>query len=166
MKRKPGEKNDHLRHRIFQERTGNIFRSQKVLAAKFNMEICYTLEEFRKKVIDAFIAPCPYCLERLTVRNFSLDHKTPIARNGSFEKQNLQVICLGCNQVKGKMTAEEFGELIIMLRRWHADGSTDVRRRLRAGGRALASMFWKAKRSASNGTHDCRTAQRRGEGGQ
>lgn len=40
----------------------------------------------------------------------TLDHVLPISRGGRNQRSNLVAACLGCNQAKGAMTAEEYQE--------------------------------------------------------
>ena len=58
---------------------------------------------------------------------------TLTARAGAWELDNVQVICLRCNQVKGALTAREFDELNTLLHTWPSEARQCVLRRLRAG---------------------------------
>ena len=51
---------------------------------------------------------CAYCGYRRIARSMDVDHIVPIARGGSNDMINLQVICSPCNQRKGVQTDEEF----------------------------------------------------------
>jgi 5-methylcytosine-specific restriction endonuclease McrA len=144
MKRKPGETLQHLRHRIFMARTANIYRHQRELAEKAGCSLMIDLDWLRKRVAFILTEPgpvCYYCHERLTVRTFSLDHRIPVSRGGSFELSNLDVICLTCNQTKGLLSAYEFQLLVDMIDGWLPEARADVKRRLRAGSKALQRMF-------------------------
>lgn len=61
----------------------------------------------RAAAIQAGITNCPLCqipldYERPRLPNSAeVDHKIPVARGGSDERENLWVICRGCNGRKG-----------------------------------------------------------------
>jgi hypothetical protein len=40
--------------------------------------------------------------------NFSVDHRDPTSRGGSFSIRNTDIVCLRCNQIKGALTRAEF----------------------------------------------------------
>jgi 5-methylcytosine-specific restriction endonuclease McrA len=59
--------------------------------------------------------PCPYCGVTMTRREGYLadtapsrDHLIPICRGGLRVTENMIVCCRGCNEDKGKLTAEEY----------------------------------------------------------
>ena len=51
---------------------------------------------------------CNYCGIKLGIRYLHVDHKTPVARDGSDRMSNLQLLCSPCNTRKGDMTDGEF----------------------------------------------------------
>ena len=51
---------------------------------------------------------CNYCGKKLGLAYMDLDHKTPVARNGSNRNSNLQILCAPCNKRKGDLTDGEF----------------------------------------------------------
>ena len=51
---------------------------------------------------------CTYCGYRRRAASLDIDHVIPVARGGSNDPSNLQVICRRCNQRKGVQTDEEF----------------------------------------------------------
>jgi 5-methylcytosine-specific restriction endonuclease McrA len=89
----------------------------------------------RDLVNAALGQPCPYCPDVLDHRNFSVDHSEPISRGGSFALDELCIICLRCNQVKGNMNEGEFTRLLWLLKEFHPDAARNLLARLRAGGR-------------------------------
>lgn len=79
---------------------------------------------------------CCYCNKSLAVEDCSLDHKTPVSREGSNRRENLVVCCKRCNFAKGDMNSNEFLALMAVLRsQSFADGGERVLRRLVAAGR-------------------------------
>jgi len=52
-------------------------------------------------------ARCAYCRELLS-GTYHIDHKTPVARGGTNDIENLHITCPRCNLRKGVMTHEEF----------------------------------------------------------
>ncbi len=51
---------------------------------------------------------CMYCGARKSIRNLEIDHMDPVARGGSNDEENLQLLCGPCNRRKGVHTDEEF----------------------------------------------------------
>lgn len=51
---------------------------------------------------------CVYCSERITLKSFHADHKTPLSRGGSNWPSNIQLLCAGCNLSKGTKTHDEY----------------------------------------------------------
>ena len=51
---------------------------------------------------------CIYCGYGRRATSLDIDHMIPVARGGSNDPSNLQVICRPCNQRKGVQTDEEF----------------------------------------------------------
>lgn len=49
---------------------------------------------------------CVYCSTKLD--KYQIDHKTPVARGGGNENQNLQLLCPTCNRRKGAKTDGEY----------------------------------------------------------
>ena len=51
---------------------------------------------------------CLYCGIRKTIRKYEIDHKDPVVRGGSNDKNNLQLLCRPCNRRKGMQTDWEY----------------------------------------------------------
>ncbi len=51
---------------------------------------------------------CMYCGIKLGIRYFNIDHKTPVARDGTDNTGNLQLLCGPCNRKKRDLTDGEF----------------------------------------------------------
>lgn len=83
------------------------------------------LERFVTMLEGAIGSGCSYCGIELTLKNVSLDHKTPYRssadrRNKKENKEirllmdrfdNLQLVCSRCNQLKGTLTHEQYSNL-------------------------------------------------------
>lgn len=51
---------------------------------------------------------CVYCKVEITKENRHIDHMTPISRGGSNARENLQILCRGCNLSKRARTHQEY----------------------------------------------------------
>lgn len=51
---------------------------------------------------------CVYCGRRLGIDLMDIDHKNPVAKGGSDQKRNLQLLCRSCNTRKGATTDRQF----------------------------------------------------------
>src|SRR5436309_90505 len=73
-------------HRLFMQRTSNIFKAQRKRAKKAGQQLDYSLADLRAWVrhkLDTGDA-CWYCNQPLQVATFSVDHCEPISRGGNF----------------------------------------------------------------------------------
>ncbi len=76
---------------------------------------------------------CEYCSQEIAPKDYSLDHRLPLARGGKNDYSNLHLVCKSCNSMKGQLTEEEF----VLLRTFLKDKpemEADITRRLKAGG--------------------------------
>jgi 5-methylcytosine-specific restriction endonuclease McrA len=95
-------------------------------------------EEVRKMVGE--VQTCAYCQEPVAVKNLSVDHKQPRSRGGADAKENIWLICVSCNYMKGALTHEEFSGLMDYLRD-KPEVYRNLRARLKAGGSVLRGMY-------------------------
>ena len=58
---------------------------------------------------------CVYCNTEIKIKDYSVDHIQPRSRGGSDAIDNLHLICISCNMMKGNLTDEEFKELLKFL---------------------------------------------------
>ena len=81
--------------------------------------VTYDLEDLRS-LVEHHLAQgvCPHCQGPVTPTNFAVAHKIPIARGGKFTFRNLQVCCRECAGCKGILDAQEFRELLLLVRAW------------------------------------------------
>lgn len=122
----------------FLRRTANIFNNQKRRARAEHRPLDYTLEELRALVFRTLEAGfCPYCGGALDACNFGCDHGNPTSRTRDFALANLVICCERCNQIKGNMNEQEFGQLLQMIRAWPPEVQASLLARLRAGGRLV-----------------------------
>lgn len=120
-------------------RTWNIYRHQCERASVAGEAIDYDLSKLRDLVALKIQSPCKYCQGSMTADNFSIDHMTPVERGGAFTIDNVQVICMRCNQIKGNMDHLEYQRLIELIQEFHPKAEDSIFRRLRAGGRIIFS---------------------------
>lgn len=59
-------------------------------------------------IFDAQGGNCHYCPTELTPDNTSVDHATPLCRDGEHHPDNFRIACNDCNHLKWKRTEEEF----------------------------------------------------------
>ena len=64
--------------------------------------------ELRRSLGVAQDRRCMYCGVRKSLKNLQIDHKDPVARGGSNDPSNLQLLCQPCNGRKKIHTDEEF----------------------------------------------------------
>ena len=110
------------------------------------------LDYFDELLRSKLNTPCRYCTTLLTVENVSLDHIEPFTttaarKNPAIKRQldkptNLQMICRGCNQLKGKLNHENFIKLTDFLDK-NPIISEYVRSKL-----AQSNVMWTMKRNA------------------
>lgn len=55
---------------------------------------------------------CWYCGCRVTVENRSIDHVTPLSRNGSNARENKVIACRPCNHNKAALSVDDYRELL------------------------------------------------------
>lgn len=63
---------------------------------------------------------CCYCERPVDLHlpgGCELDHRVPLARGGSNEPENLQLLCPSCNRDKGALTPEHFAQSVQLRRR-------------------------------------------------
>lgn len=71
----------------------------------------YTREE-RKKVYNKAHGRCELCGHRLLFQDMTLDHIIPLSMGGNDNMENLQSLCLACNQFKSNILPDEFNQRI------------------------------------------------------
>lgn len=96
----------------FQKRSGQMYQGMKRRAKKVYVSLPFTLAEFREWLRDKFdvngVARCEYSNELIAVENFSVDHRHPVSRSGSFDLLNLAICTEKHNLRKGNMTGREY----------------------------------------------------------
>jgi CRISPR/Cas system Type II protein with McrA/HNH and RuvC-like nuclease domain len=148
-KKKPGVM-EKRRHQIFMRRSYQAYRDLEKRCAELDPAkaaakkkakkplLSFTLDQLREliKVSINEGVWCPYLgqIEKLTVRNFSVDHVMPVSRGGSPDSfDNLVVCSRSGNFAKGEMTGEEFAKLMQLIQDWPRESMMDVIGRLKAG---------------------------------
>jgi 5-methylcytosine-specific restriction endonuclease McrA len=112
-----------------------VYRHQKRRAQEARQDLDYDLDALRDLVRRRLGATCPGCRTPLTLDNLSLDHETPVSRNGGHTLDNLTVLCKNCNPAKGPLTAREWTELLATMNAWPPDIRKNLLARLKAGRR-------------------------------
>ena len=64
--------------------------------------------EFKKELFKTQGGKCMYCARKPGIDLMDVDHKNPMAKGGSDQKRNLQLICRTCNTRKGAATDRQF----------------------------------------------------------
>ena len=80
---------------------------QNTLAIKPTKRVTFS-EQLKRDLFQQQDRRCMYCGIRRIIRNFEIDHRDPVARSGSNDPSNLQLLCSKCNSRKGVHTDEEF----------------------------------------------------------
>jgi 5-methylcytosine-specific restriction endonuclease McrA len=97
----------------------------------------YSLDELRQKMQEALtLGKCDYCGGKLTLKKITPDHRISIAEKGSWDLDNLAMVCQQCNWQKSTLSEHEFCLLLKFLNRYlSSESRTNVRRRLVIGGK-------------------------------
>jgi 5-methylcytosine-specific restriction endonuclease McrA len=75
---------------------------------------------------------CEYSGIKLDVSDITVDHRTPIARGGTNELENLAICSNHMNTAKGRMNEYEFRSLLKIIKHWE-DGGQGILKRLKQG---------------------------------
>ena len=59
-------------------------------------------------ITNGGVLKCIYCSKELTKKEATLEHKQPLSRGGTNDKENLAIDCKGCNSGKRDKTEKEF----------------------------------------------------------
>jgi 5-methylcytosine-specific restriction endonuclease McrA len=101
------------------------------------------IAELRARAYKRSRKRCIYCRERVYLqyapskaRVATLEHRTPLARGGTWKKSNLGCACMRCNTMKGDMTDSEFRAIIIK----HGFGDHRLRNAAKAAHREQARI--------------------------
>jgi len=100
-------------------------------------ELPYTLEELRALVQACLGKPCKYNSKiKLSVANIAADHNVPLARGGTFDILNLDIISQQSNYRKGAWTGDEWQKFVKGLEKnFPPEAVEDMYRRLVLGGK-------------------------------
>lgn len=152
----PQEHREHEAGVTLNRRVASIYSGQKKRAARDleefvsthgrmpgsdRFEIDYSSEWLKDFIRRTIGTPCPCkCLKRITVDNFVVDHRTPIAQGGTFASANLCVMLKKCNNLKGGvMSAFEFVQFKETVEKLLPKVVVDdVYRRMRLGSNAMS----------------------------
>lgn len=99
---------------IFMKRSLSIYGGMKERASKIGLPMPFTIHQFRGWLLERFngdvagTTRCEYSDELLTAENFSVDHRYPVSRGGSFGMVNLSICAQKQNLRKGNMSETEY----------------------------------------------------------
>ena len=68
-----------------------------------------------KEIFNKTKGKCTYCKTKITLMDFSLDHKIPRVSGGTNKKSNLVACCLWCNKKKNTLSVKEFMKKLKVL---------------------------------------------------
>ena len=113
-------------------------------------DIPFTLAEWRDHVGTA-LGPqgalrCRYCHGWFGVMSIVGDHIEPLDRGGSLTLDNIEFLCRGCNNRKGKLTDTEFDDLLRYLDGIHPLARKDILSRLQIATPLAAADAWAKRR--------------------
>lgn len=79
--------------------------------AKMSVRRKFTEQE-KRIVYERYNGRCVICGKPVSFKRMTIDHKVPLSAGGTNQIENLQLACLSCNQMKGRMNMEEFWESV------------------------------------------------------
>ncbi|MFW6173592.1 MAG: HNH endonuclease [Elusimicrobiota bacterium] len=100
---------------------------KKLMGARLRWakDLNISAEEMQEMIIDKLGSNCKYCNDKITAKNISLDHETPLDRGGISSKENTDIICSKCNRRKDSLTKEEYIKLVKFLREEFCEEARD-----------------------------------------
>ncbi len=124
----------------FLEQVRTYWEAHRRQARAAGICVTYDLEDLRS-LVQHHLAQgvCPSCQGPVTPTNFAVAHKVPIARGGKFTFRNLQVCCRECAGCQGILDAQEFRELLLLVRAWPKPVQRLFRARLAAAAEGSAA---------------------------
>ena len=131
-----------LKHQqsAFMRRSLSIYNGQKKRFYEMHDKHAifpYLLIDLRERMQAALERGiCDYCKGKLTVKNITPDHKESLSSGGGWSLSNLVMCDRSCNWQKGRLTEEEFRDLLKFLRMYLSpESQADVKKRLSLGGK-------------------------------
>jgi hypothetical protein len=122
---------------VFLRRSCQIYSGMKARAKKLHAEISFSLADFRVWLLARFssggmtgIARCEYSGSMLLAEDFSVDHRFPVSRGGSFALPNLALCTEKENLRKGNMSEVEYGQLKSHVERYAPEVQAAIWRKL------------------------------------
>ena len=111
---------------------------EKAKKVATNLHLGSGATSFLEKMIESVVGTkCPYCGEELTLKNISFDHIEPLLRariptkknieknkknlytkeelTRLYDRNNLEIICKSCNQIKGDLHKDDLLWLLDVL---------------------------------------------------
>jgi 5-methylcytosine-specific restriction endonuclease McrA len=142
-------KRERLIERILNKRSSAIYGGMKARSNKQAMVMPFTLATFRTWLDTKFdidgSARCEYSGELLLAENFSVDHRDPISRGGSFDINNLALCTEKHNLRKGNMNYQEYKYFMLHVSGYVHDVQAAIWRKLEVGDVQRFSHFRRKK---------------------
>ena len=129
-------------HRLFMTRSLAAFNNLRARCGDLTFDVAW----LRNYIHGALPYADPYLGTPITVKDFSIDHRTPVSRGGTSEPSNLDVVSKASNLAKGNLSREEFRDLMSLIRMWPAEARNDLLGRLKSGGAIKRLRFFGKKK--------------------
>ena len=106
------KRDKNFNKRIKQDFSYNAFESDNVAKEKQRARDLRSTPWWRKKISTGL---CHYCGLKFNPKELTMDHKIPLARGGSSNKENLVPACKDCNNKKKNLLSVEWDSFMKSL---------------------------------------------------
>lgn len=69
---------------------------------------------------------CPYCLKVFPIKQATADHKDPMGRFKNTNPDNIQPVCIDCNNQKGMLTDAEYRLWLLLNKVRNGDKNAEL----------------------------------------
>ena len=115
------------------KRLDGVKSSMVSRSKKLGVECTITLEDIRELALEAYGTQCKYSGRVLKLDNMVFDHRIPISKGGTSNRDNIQVISKFSNNMKGSLEETHFRMLLEWLDTVPEELKKDVSIRLAHG---------------------------------
>lgn len=141
---------------VLLKRSRVIYNGMKARQIKQRVPVFpFSLDVFRDWLVAKFvggaagIVRCEYSGEILSAEGFSVDHRFPVSRGGSFDLPNLAICSEKENLRKGNMSEVEYGLLKSHVERYAPEVQAAIWRKLEIGDVQRFSYYRREKKRKS-----------------